>query len=328
MTALLVAAATLAGSIRFASPSPDAGGPWLAVDRALGREGKGLPGEVRKYGFPRTDLVVSAGDIAVEPSLALASWAAFRKTGQGANAMAMGDLVLLPSEVNPVVRRLAEGRIEVTAIHNHLADIWPHVFYVHFGGMGDPETLARALRAALDLTKTPLAAPAEPPAPPSSDEKEVFDALQKALGRKGALVGRVLQIAVARKERIEEGGMEIPPAMGMAIALNFQVAGPSLATTGDFVLTADEVNPVVHELQAQGIDVTALHSHMLRETPRLFFLHFWGVGSPEKIGAGLKAALAKVATKPWGPAPTRTGALRSDRAARPCAPGRNRKRRR
>ena len=276
------------------SLSAAADGPWAAVDTVLGREGKDLPGDVRRYGFPRSDLRVTAGSVAVEPLLALGSWAAFRATGSG--AMTMGDLVLLPGELNPTIARLQQGGIENGAIHNHLAGETPQVVYVHFSGMGEAAALARTLRAALELTKTPLGAPG-PTASISGEEQKTFDALQAALGRKGVMAGRVLQVGVPRKERIEDAGMEIPPSMGMAIALNFQIAGPGIATTGDFVLTADEVNPVVRELQAHGIDVTALHSHMLRETPRLFFVHFWGVGSPATIGEGLKAALAKVATK-------------------------------
>jgi Domain of Unknown Function (DUF1259) len=108
----------------------------------------------------------------------------------------------------------------------------------------------------------------------------------------------VLQVGVPRAEKIEENGMEVPAAMGMANALNFQRAGGQVATTGDFVLIASEVNPVIRELRSHGIAVTALHSHMLAETPRLFFMHFWGVGSPETIAAALKAALSKVNTKP------------------------------
>ncbi len=111
------------------------------------------------------------------------------------------------------------------------------------------------------------------------------------------MAGTVLQIGVPRSEAITDGGMEIPPSMGMAESINAEVADGRIATTGDFVLAADEVNPVIRELQLRGIDVTALHSHMLRESPRLFFMHFWGVGTPERIGEGLKAALAKVATK-------------------------------
>jgi hypothetical protein len=211
--------------------------------------------------------------------------------------MTMGDLVLLPSELNSVIRALARGGVAVTAIHNHLAGEQPQIVYLHFGGSGDAASLAAALRAALEKTATPLGPPAPPPLP-TAEQQQVFEAVQSALGRKGSMAGPVLQIGVPHKGRIEEGGMEIPPGMGMAIALNFQSLGQQVATTGDFVLTADEVDPVMKALQGNGIDVTALHSHMLRETPRLFFMHFWGVGSPEAIGAGLKAALGHVAAAP------------------------------
>ena len=290
----LVTALSMAAVLGAASSVGGADGPWTAVDSALGREGRDLPGEVRKYGFPRSDLHVTARGVAIEAPLALGSWAAFHAAAEG--SMVMGDLVLLPAELNPVIRRLHEGGLEIGAIHNHLAGEQPQVLYVHFSGMGPAEALAGALRGALDLTKTPMGAP-RPAAPLSAAQHQAFEALQAALGRKGAMAGRVLQVSVPRSDHIEEAGMEIPPAMGMAIALNFQTAGTRIATTGDFVLTADEVNPVVRELQARGIDVTALHSHMLRETPRLFFLHFWGVGTPEKIGEGLKAALSKIAAK-------------------------------
>jgi Domain of Unknown Function (DUF1259) len=211
--------------------------------------------------------------------------------------MAMGDLVLLPSELNPVIRALARGGVSVTAIHNHLVAEQPEIVYLHFGGSGGAATLAGALRAALEKTATPLGQPAPPPLP-TVEQQQVFEAVQTALGRKGSIAGPILQIGIPRKGRIEEAGMEIPPGMGMAIALNFQAVGQQVATTGDFVLTADEVEPVMRALQGNGLDVTALHSHMLRETPRLFFLHFWGVGSPEAIGAGLRAALGHVATAP------------------------------
>lgn len=283
--------------LALSSVTGAAEGPWTAVDAALGREGKDTPGEARKYGFPRSDLTVSVAGVTLQPALALGSWAAFHRNPKDGHAMAMGDLVLLPSELNPVIRALARGGIAVTAIHNHLVAEQPEVVYVHFGGSGDAASLAATLRSALDTTKTPLGPPA-PPALPTVEQQQAFEALQIALGRKGTQAGAVLQVAVPRKGRIEEGGMEIPPAMGMAIALNFQLVGQQVATTGDFVLTADEVDPVIRALQGNGIDVTALHSHMLRETPRLFFLHFWGVGSPEAIGAGLRAALGHVAAAP------------------------------
>lgn len=272
---------------------------WTKVDEVFDTAGKDLPGGVHRFGWPRSDLHVRVGDVEVAPALALGSWGAFLKTGDDGKTMAMGDLVLLETELAPVVTALQAGGIDISAIHNHLVNESPHVIYVHFSAHGDAVAIATSLKKALEQTKTPLSA-APPPKPQPADP--AYDAVQQALGRKGALAGTVLQVGVPRAEKIEENGMEIPATMGMATALNFQHvgqgAGASVATTGDFVLLAAEVNPVIRELRAHGIAVTALHSHMLAETPRLFFMHFWAVGNPEKIGAGLKAALAKVNTKP------------------------------
>ena len=275
-----------------AAPPPETG--WEAVDKVFGNPGKDLPGDVRRYGWPRTDLHVTVGGVPVEPGLALGAWAGFKKTRRGDEAVTMGDLVLLEPEVEPVLGELEAGGFDILAIHNHLIGETPHVLYVHFHGHGDPATLAKTLKAALAKTKTP---PGKAPAKPTAEQEKTFEKLQEALGRKGTMSGTVLQVGVARAEPIQDGGMEVPPSMGMNNPMNFQTVGAQVATTGDFVLIADEVNPVARELHAHGIAVTALHSHMLRETPRLFFMHFWGVGTPEKIGAGLKAALSKVATK-------------------------------
>ena len=285
-----------------ASPSTSGAGSaeptsWESADKILGRPGKVFPGDVHKYGWPRADLKVTVGGIRVEPTLALGSWAGFVKTSVEGHVMAMGDLVLLTPEVSPVVQALHAGGLDVLAIHNHLIGESPQVIYVHFGGHGELGAVARALRAALDMTLAALAPPLAAPPPLSPAETTTFDKVQTLLGRKGSLAGRVLQVSVPRAGKIEEDGMEIPASAGMATALNFQAVDSRVATTGDFVLVAEEVNPVIRELGAHGIEVTALHSHMLRETPRLFFMHFWGLGDPAKIAEGLKAALAKVATQ-------------------------------
>jgi len=270
---------------------------WESLDKVLGRPGKPFPGEVRKYGWPRTDLRVNTGGVAVEPTLALGSWAGFVKTSPEGQVMTMGDLVLLAPEVNPVVRALQAGGLDVLAIHNHLIGESPQVVYVHFGGHGPAGRVAEALRSALEATKTPLAPPPAPGPGPSAEETAAFDKVQAVMGRKGSLAGRVLQVAVPRAARIEEEGMEVPASVGMATALNFQVVGSQVAATGDFVLVAEEVNPVIRELEAHGIQVTALHSHMLRETPRLFFMHFWALDEPARVAEGLKAALGKAAVQ-------------------------------
>jgi biotin operon repressor len=285
---------SLSPAILAAAPIDPA--TWESVDKTLGRPGKVLPGDVHRYGWPRSDLHVTVAGVEVAPTLALGSWAGLFKANTEGHVMAMGDLVLLADEVNPVIRALQAGGLDVLAVHNHLVGESPQVIYVHFGGHGEALKVAQALRAALETTKTPLAAPGPAPTP-SAAETAAFEKVQTALGRKGTLAGHVLQVSAPRAAKIEEDGMEVPASAGMATALNFQVVANRVATTGDFVLIAEEVNPVIRELQSHGIQVTALHSHMLRESPRLFFMHFWGLDEPARVAEGLKAALSKVAVQ-------------------------------
>jgi len=263
------------------------------IDQALGRSGQ-KTGDVYRVGFPRTDLHVSVNGLAIKPGLALGSWAAF--TGTDDNAMVMGDLVLLEEELNPVMAKLRSSGFEITAVHNHLMEETPKILYMHYMGHGPAAQLATSLRAALAVSKTPLEKPAaspEEPAPPAW-----VKSVEDAVGRKGTFKGGVLSYGVPRSDTITMAGMTIAPAAGVGEAINFQAADSgNVATTGDFVLTADEVNPVISELQAHHILVTALHSHMLTEQPRLFFMHFWCVGSPESVGGGIAAALKHVSTK-------------------------------
>jgi Domain of Unknown Function (DUF1259) len=263
------------------------------IDQALGRSGQ-KTGDVYKVSFPRTDLHVSVHGLAIKPGLALGSWAAFLGTDD--DAMVMGDLVLLEDEVNPVIEKLRASDFEISAVHNHLIDDTPHVMYVHYMGHGSASHLAAALREGFAASKTPLekpAAVAEEATPPAW-----VKAVEDSVGRKGTLKGGVLSYGVPRGDAVTMASMTIPPAAGVAEAINFQAAGASnVATTGDFVLTAEEVNPVISELQAHKISVTALHSHMLTEQPRLFFMHFWAVGSPDSVGAGIATALKKISTK-------------------------------
>jgi biotin operon repressor len=266
---------------------------WRSVDAALGRK-PALSADVHRYGFPRSDLNVTLDGVAIKPTLALGGWIAFKPMDGG--AAAMGDLVLTESEINPVIARLRECGLEITAIHNHLLRASPPVLYVHVAGHGEPSKLAAAIRDALALSKTPLTAstPAAAAAPIDLDTA----ALDETLGAKGQPNGGVYQFAVPRKDQIVEHGVELSPpgAMGVATAINFQpTGGGKAAITGDFVLRSDEVNPVIRELQAHGIEVTAVHSHMLDEQPRLLFLHFWANDDALKLAKGLRAALDKTA---------------------------------
>jgi uncharacterized protein DUF1259 len=264
------------------------------LQRVLGRPGQKI-GEIIKFGFPRTDLHVTVRGVTVKPGLALGSWAAF--SGTDDNATVMGDLVLLQDEVNPVVKRLRSSGFEITAVHNHLLFESPRLMYIHYMGRGRAENLAASLKNALSASMTPLGKPAAAAKPAS--EPAFVKQVEAVLGRKGAFSGGVLGIGIPRQDAITMNGMTIPPAMGVAEGINFQEAGPDqIATTGDFVLTSDEVNPVITALQDHHILVTALHSHMLGEQPRLFFMHFWGTGSAEMVADGIKAALGKVRVKP------------------------------
>ncbi len=266
---------------------------WQKVDDTLGRK-PAIAGDVRRYGFPRSDLTVTLDSVTIKPALALGGWIAFKPMHDG--AMVMGDLVLLETEVNPVMAKLIEGGLEITAVHNHLLRASPATFYMHVGGHGDPVKMAGMIHDALAVSKTPLAGSAASP-PPAIDLDTAQ--LDQIVGARGQNNGGVYQFAVPRRDPISESGMEITPVgpMGVAQAINFQpTGGGKAAITGDFVLTGDEVNPVIRALRSNGIDVTAIHSHMLDEQPRLFFLHFWAVDDALKLARGLRAALDKTAS--------------------------------
>ena len=261
---------------------------WNKVDQALGKPGTNQPGGVHKFGLPRSDLKVTVDGVAIKPTLALGSWIGFLPMGNG--AMFMGDLVLTENEVSPVMKRLIEDGIEITAVHNHLLRTSPAVFYMHVGGQGDPVKLAQTLHAGLALSQTPFTAPAPAAAPPTIDLETA--AIDSALQAKGTINGGVYQFSIPRAEAIMEAGMAIPPSLGTAIAINFQpTGGGKAAITGDFVLLGKEVNPVLKALRDHGIEVTALHSHMIDDSPHLFFMHFWANDDAVKLAQGLRAAL-------------------------------------
>lgn len=271
---------------------------WAGVDRAIGRAGSIQPGEVQKYSFPRADLRVTVAGVSVTPALALGSWVAFRRVTGGREALAMGDLVLLESEVAPVITKLQSMGVQQTALHNHLQHESPALTYLHIEAQGDPVKIGGAVRAALALTRTP-AAPLAAPAPTSFGLDTAR--LASTLGYGGKVAGGVYQVSIPRAEPVRMGGMEIPPSMGVATALNFQPTGRGTAAiTGDFVLTADEVNPVIRSLRNGGVEVTALHSHLLGEEPRLYFLHFWAHDDAVKLAGTLHAALGHMKVRAPG----------------------------
>ncbi|MDG4897209.1 DUF1259 domain-containing protein [Mesorhizobium sp. WSM4976] len=290
MRGTIITGLALAASLGIAQPSlaaPD----WKAVQQALGKSGQEVSGGIYRVGLPRSDLKVTLDGLELKPALALGSWLAFKPMGDH-DAMVMGDLVLTEPEIGPVMMKLIESGIEVTALHNHLQRAKPETMYMHVLGQGDPEKLATALHLALQQSGTPLSdAPASAAAASKAIDLDT-QTIDKALGHKGKVNGGVYQISIPRAETIKDDGMDVPDAMGSAIAINFQPTGDGKAAiTGDFVLIASEVNPVLRALRESGIEVTAVHNHMLDEQPRLFFVHFWANDDVGKLAKGLKLAL-------------------------------------
>jgi hypothetical protein len=288
-TVIFLACSLATGQTGKSASSDDAASGWKQVEDAMGRAGQMQPGDVIKFGMPRKDLHVVLNGVDVKAGLALGSWAAFKR--DGTQAMVMADLVLTEDEVEPVMMKLQEGGMQESALHNHLLGESPHVMYMHIASHGDAMQMAKVIHEALALTKTPapdVSPAAQAPTELGFDQKQV----EGVLGHTGRVNGGVLQIGVPRSETITDSGMTVPPSMGVATALNFQPTGNGKAAiTGDFVLLGSEVNPVMKALRQNGIEVTALHSHMLMEEPRLFFMHFWANDDAVKLAKGLRAAL-------------------------------------
>ena len=274
LTLLALATSTVLAAQTPPRPAVAAGLDTAAIDKAIGRAGQVMPGDVYRVGFPRTDLKVTVGTVSVLPGLALGSWAAFKAAGTG--AVVHGDLVLLDSEINPVISALQQSDFEITAVHNHLLNETPSIMYVHYWGQGSAVMLAQAVREALGHSATPITPPTAPATPPPILP---VDAIEQAIGLHGTVANGVLSFAQPRPETIQMMGVTLPASMGMATSLNFQSTGSGkVAATGDFVMIADEVNKVAKSLRSSDIAITALHNHMLHGTPELYFMQFWAEG--------------------------------------------------
>ncbi len=280
---------------------------WKRVDEALGRKGTMMPGDVHRFSMPRSDMKVTVKGVEIKPALALGSWAAFKQMPDG-QTMVMGDMVLSEDELAPVQLRLQQGGVGQSAIHHHILYENPRVLYMHMTAMGDPVRIAETIKAALALTKTPPAAQMNPggnaaesggpAAAPADDQAQNIGIdtaqIEQIIGHKGKVNSGVFQVSVPRAHAISEMGMEIPPSMGVATAINFQPTGNGRAgVTGDYVMTADEVNNVIRALRENGIEATSLHNHALFDEPRMFYMHFWANDDAVKLARGLRAALDK-----------------------------------
>ena len=277
---------------------PASAGEWKSVADAFGFAGDVLPAGVIRFNMPRKDLHVTVGGVEVKPGLALGAWAAFRHVGKN-DAMVMGDLVLAEEEVAPVMKALEDGGVEVTAIHNHLIGESPKIIYIHMGGHGDPVKMARTIKQAVSLTKSPF--PQGAGAKESDDIGFDVAAVRKILGQPGTVSGGVLHFNVARPEKLTEEGMATPPSMGMGVSINFQPTGNGkAAVAGDFALLGREVEPVLKVLLDNSVQATALHSHALNDVPRLFYMHIWANDDAQKLAHVLRTALDKTAVRSGG----------------------------
>jgi len=265
---------------------------WKKVDAALGKTAA-VSGEVHRYGIPRSDLHVTLDGVAIKPALALGGWVAFAP--MHGEAMVMGDLVLLETEIKPVMTKLLNGGLDVTAVHNHILRASPATFYMHVGGHGDPEKMAAVIRSALSASNTPFDAPATTAGPAPAVDLDTAK-LDQIMGVKGTATGGVYQFAVPRRDPAMESGMQVNTPLGGANAINFQPTGDGKAAiTGDFLVTGNEVNPLIRALRAGDIEVTAIHSHMLDEQPRMFFIHFWANDDALKLAHNVRTALETTA---------------------------------
>jgi len=261
---------------------------WTGVTNAIGRSGTLQPDGAMKYSFPRSDLQVTLDGVRIRPALALGSWLAFKHIRRN-QVMAMGDLVLAESEVEPVITSLQQNDVQQSAVHNHLLRESPRVVYVHIAAEGDGVRIATAIRTALNLTGTPAPSTPAPAASPIDLDTAL---IHRTLGYEGKVNGGVYQVNVPRREKVMMHGDFILPSMGISSAINFQpTGGGKSAITGDFVMLSGEVNRIIPILRTNHIDITALHSHMVGEEPRLYFMHFWANDDAGRLSTALRRAI-------------------------------------
>lgn len=282
---LLVTVVVLVSLAAVAAGQAPLGAPWDSVGRILQTSGVATAGYYR-YGWPRRDITLRVGDVTVAPALALGAWVGF--AGEPLGASMMGDLVVTSDELKPVLAELATQRVGVTAIHNHVVGD-PQVTYVHFHADGDAVDLATRLDRVLARTKTPRPVTTGAPQPVTIDTAQVFG----TLGLRGRAQGNVAQLSpVLVPGQVTMHGRILNPALAYGSPINIQmVDGSRAAATGDFSIAGDNVAAVLAALTAHGISATALHSHLIGEEPKVYYMHFWADGPLPDVLRGLRAAL-------------------------------------
>jgi hypothetical protein len=262
---------------------------YSAVLQTLGKQGD-FKDNVLKVNIPRNDLKVTVDGIATPTPLGFGGWVAFTK-GTGGQDVMMGDLVLTEAEVNPVMSAVLDSGLEVTALHNHFFFDTPRVFYMHVHGHGSTADLAKKIQPAIALIgKGP--APAVGPAGRAITGPLDTQALARTIGTMGEQNGGVYKITIGRSDlAIKEMGATINSRMGLNTWAAFYGSNTDAVVAGDVAMLASEVQPVLKALRSNGIDVVAIHQHMIGTSPEVFFLHYWGKGPAAKLAQGVKAAV-------------------------------------
>ncbi len=285
-----VLAAMLAGLPAEAKPAANAVN-GEKIEQLTGAKGKLDEKEgVFKVSVPRSDLQVTAAGVHMTPGMGLTSWASFERHGK--DTMVMGDLVLLEDQVNPVMSTALDSGLEVTALHNHFFWDSPKVMFMHIGGHGDEETLAKAVGAVFAKIKDTSGGKGETPTAEIDPAKSALDPakIEAVLGQKGELKDGVYKVTIGRKAKMH--GAAIGKTMGVNTWAAFAGSDDKAVVDGDFAMLESELQGVLKALRGGGIDVVAIHQHMTNEEPRIMFLHFWGVGSTDALAKTLKHALS------------------------------------
>jgi hypothetical protein len=285
------AAALLAG-LASAAAGQDIPAEYQQVLSALGKQGD-FKANVLKVNIPRNDVSVTVANVKTPTPFGFGGWIAMTK-GTGGMDVMMGDLVLTQDEVNPVMSALLDNGVEVTALHNHFLFDEPRMYYMHVHGHGKPSDLAKRVKPALDLIGKATSRSA--PAPASAPQSTLDTAkIAQIVGTQGEQSGAVYKITIGRDDvKLVEMGAPINARMGLNTWAAFVGTNDNAAIAGDVAMLANEVTPVLKALRKNGLDVVAIHHHMIDTRPTIYFLHYWGTGSAEKLATGFKAALGEL----------------------------------
>jgi hypothetical protein len=296
---LLIALSAFAGAVQAAEVSADKVSEIIGVKATTTSDG------VIRVAWPRKEVEVHVDGMPMKPFMGLGTWAAFQQSEGG--AMVMGDTVVFQDEVNPAIDAALAGGLEVTALHNHFFYDEPKVYFMHIGASGDPEKLARGVKAVWDAVKKVRQAT---PQPAMRFDTKVpaygklnADQLSSIIGTKGESQDDIFKVTIGRDAQMHK--VKFGGSMGLTTWAAIAGTDDLAAIDGDFAMTTEEVQPVLKALRAAGISIVALHNHMNGETPAIYFTHFWGKGKAADLAKGFKAALdAQTDVKPAGTAMT------------------------